>query len=144
MNKVDELDVVAQIALLTYPFVVALLLGFLRSAFKDMREQIATEKLARIAQGDGLKRLIEAEALARGAALTSIRAELQRTDDRVLSLQREIDKDYVNYDRLMHALRPISESLVDIKREQDRLFERLDGKVDKDGHPQRRKQDVTT
>ena len=134
-----QLDAAAQIALITYPFMVAILVGFLRSVFKDIREAAAGEKISRIAQGEALKKLIETEALARSASLTSIRTEMQRTDERVINLQREIDKDYVNYDRLMHALRPINETLNDIKREQDRLFERLDGKVDKDGHPHRRR-----
>jgi septation ring formation regulator EzrA len=137
-----QLDAAAQIALITYPFLIFVLGGFLRSMHKDLKEAIEAEKISRAANYESMKRLIETESLARGASLTAIRAEMQRTDDRALSLQREIDKDYVNYDRLLHALRPINESLSEIKRDQERLFERLDGKVDKEGVPHvRRKMD---
>lgn len=121
-----QLDAAAQIALITYPVVVAVLGGFVRSAYNDLKKQV------------------EGEVLARGAALVSMRQEMQRVEERVNGLQREIDKDYVNYDRLTHALRPINDTLVEIKREQERLFERLEGKADKDDHPLRRRMDPST
>jgi septation ring formation regulator EzrA len=135
------LDAAAQIALITYPVLIVVLGGILRLIYKDLRDADAAERIARTTAAENTKKLVDSEALARGAMITSMRAEMQRMDERVNGLQREIDKDYVNYDRLTHALRPIGESLSEIKRDQERLFERLDGKVDKEGHPQRRKLD---
>ncbi len=111
MNSI--LDVSAQIALITYPFVVMILAWFLRQTYLDMKSAIS------------------AEALARGAANSAVRSEISALIDALNRLQREIDKDYVNYDRLTHALQPMKDGLDEIKRDQDRLFERLDGKQDK-------------
>lgn len=107
------LDVGAQIALITYPFVVLVLAWFIRQTYLDMKSSISSESLSR------------------GAAIGAVRQELSTVADSLARLQREIDKDYVNYDRLTHALQPMKDGLDEIKRDQDRLFERLDGKQDK-------------
>lgn len=114
----------AQLLGATIGFIVIVLLPTI--AYLVKRQIDAIDK-------DG-KNAVAAEALERGATARAIRGEIATLAAQHLALQREVDKEYVNYDRLMHALMPVNKVLEEIKRDQERLFERLEGKQDKGGH----------
>jgi hypothetical protein len=59
----------------------------------------------------------------------SVTALTKKLDD----FKLEVAKECINSDRLTAALAPISERLTEIKADQRRLFERMDGKQDKPG-----------
>ena len=80
----------------------------------------------------------------------AIEKERQRTEDNVKELRRDVEadinglgakigrieldvaKEYVSSDRLAEALRPFRESLEKLEHTQRELFQRIDGKVDKE------------
>ncbi len=82
----------------------------------------------------GGKQALDAEVLNRGAMATALRGEIAAVYKEHRDLQREVDKDYVSYDRLTVAMQPLNKTMEEMKQDQQRLFQRLDGKQDKGGH----------
>lgn len=113
----------AQLLTTTIGFVVIVLLPTITYLVKRQIDQLQAQVT------DGLR----TESLERGAMARALRSEISEVGRMHAALQREVDKEYVNYDRLNHAFLPVNKALEEIKADQKRLFERLDGKQDKPG-----------
>lgn len=120
------LDVAAQVAVITYPVLIVVLGIVLRQIYVDMKEKIGAVSVS-----------VGTESLSRSAAITAMRSEfvaLMAGDRRELekltsefdALRREIDKDYLNYDKLEHMLQPLKETQERMRIGIEHIAEKVD------------------
>lgn len=128
MTDPSVMPVVAQLALVAFPFLLGIVMWFIRNTFADVRAKAIEEREATEESIRDVKERITKESGER-------MVELQAITERVHNLQREVDKEYVNFERLHQTIQPLQTSVDSLAKAviegQRELFNRIDGKQDK-------------
>lgn len=147
------IEILSQLALIAFPFLLGIVAWFVQRLINEVKAQLATDALARAQFAKEMHEAFEREAehrmqmekdmqgaFAREASSRlvgdeSVRKEVADLRTIVHALMREVDKDYVNFERLEGIMRPLQQSLEtmsrDLREGQTELLKRLDGKMDK-------------
>lgn len=124
----ETLDLLSKLALLAFPP----LLGLVTYLFKKKDEDSAEDRKR---MEKDLRSLLAKEAGDRLLGEAELERKLDASNQKLSALQREVDKDYVNFERLDAIMRPMRELLDqlghDLRDGQREIFDRLDGKQDK-------------
>ncbi len=130
------LDVIARLALIAFPFLLAIVAWFVQRSVTKAETQSAADALERQRLERELRAELNREVAARLVDVETARQEIARQRERVTELQREVDKDYVNFERLDAVIRPLQQAFDNLSRDlrdgQRELFTRVDGKQDKE------------
>lgn len=129
------LDVMARLALIAFPFLLGIVAWFVQRSVTKAEAQSAADALERQRMERELNTEIKREIAARLVDVESARQDMTRLREKLNELQREVDKDYVNFERLDAVIRPLQQAFDNLSRDlregQRELFTRLDGKQDK-------------
>lgn len=131
----QTLGVLSQLALVAFPFLLGIVVWSVQENYKAFqarldeevrnREQLARDSSASLAREAG-QRAIEVAELER---------RLGEANEKLIALQREVDKEYVNFERLEQIIRPLRDSLDGLRTTviegQREIFNKLDTKQDR-------------
>lgn len=131
----DPIWLLAQLALISFPFLLGIIAWFVQRLINDVKSHFVEDKAAHDTTVQTAQNLVTKETSARLVALEGVRNEVETLQKMVLDLQREVDKDYINFTRLNATLHPLQTAIENLSRDlregQRELFNRLDGKMDK-------------
>jgi acyl-CoA hydrolase len=76
---------------------------------------------------------VEGERRERAQDVTALRADVNAVGGKLQAHELHVAREYVNHDRLAATLKPLEDGMGGVQRTLERLFEKLEGKVDKMG-----------
>lgn len=138
----ENLTVLSHLALIAFPFLIGIVAWFAQRSIeletktrdqqaKAFREELSTEIASREQQARDFYAAMAKEAGVRAVEIARTEQTITTLNKELIALQREVDKEYVNFERLEQIVRPLRESIDGMRQDVRDVFEKLDTKQDR-------------